>query len=175
MTTTTYYIYTGNDDFYTNNLGTSYYSTPLLEVNQNSATFPPVSSYATCKVDTSGIPEDDIISDGTLYLDENDYTASGGVSKLYQVQQLRNAYWATIKTLIFTTATTKSFSLDSTSLSYISKTGYSQFRVVVSNPGAGKKRTFHFKAYETSQANAMRLSITHAPPPVTFIPKVMVY
>jgi len=170
---TTYYVSTGVKDWHVDTLSGADYNDLQLKAFNNRVTFPATSSFAYANIDTSGIPDTDVISAATLKLDEYSYTASRGVTKTYYVYILDGTTWRTITTLTYGgSPAVRSVTLNSTQLGYISKTGETRFRIVVPDPGNMKYRNFLIKAYETSQANAMRLEVTHAAP-VTFIPQVI--
>lgn len=161
MATNTYYVATGNDDYYYGTDGTVK-TTSLLKADYSNISSPSSINEIIADITTSGIGTD-TISAATLYWDESSYQASSRVSKTYNIYQVQGSTTVKIATYTFGTAAVRSLVLNSTQLGYINKTGKSRFQIDVDDPGTFKLRILNIKAYETSQANAMRLSVTHAP------------
>lgn len=173
---TYYYVQTGNDDYYISSGTGTVYTTPQVWVGYNNTITPSVVEVGYARINTSGIGTD-TISDADLYIDEYSYTSSRGVTRVYKVWILDSAIYRLLTNGTLTygaSPAVRTIKLTATELTYINKSGYTDIRVTVDDPGAGKVRNFRFKAYETAQANAIRLNVTHAPAS-TFTPKMMVY
>lgn len=163
MATNTYYVAVANDDWYLTGLKRFDGTTELLIVN-NTIIFPATVSRGLADITTSGIGTDDISAAGLIF-DEHSYTSSRGVSKTYGVQIWDGSFWQTLTNGSLTySGSVRTVVLTAAEIAYINKTGKTSFRWQVGNPGAMKFRQFKIKAFETAQANAARLSVTHAPP-----------
>jgi len=158
-----YYVASGPKDWDTLSA-----TNPTIMASYNAGITPSAITYAYANVDTSSIPDGDVISAARLYWDEHSYTVTGRrlPAKIYLVDMWNPAgggSWALLGGYTFTTAATKSHILTPTELGYIDKTGETKIRIRVEYPGAGNARFYYTKAYETSQFNAPRLNVTHAP------------
>jgi len=166
MATNTYYIDTANDDWYVHSVTGRQDGTNEIWVQKNNVITPNYSETGYGDILTSGIGTD-VISAATLYLDEVSYTASRGIKLQYNVW-----IWNGSSFVVMTNGTNilygrspivRQIVLTATEQGYINKTGKTSFRVTVGTVSAGQFKLFKYKAYETAQANALRLSVTHAP------------
>jgi len=158
-----YYVAAAADDWYNKNTTGDVTGTSLLFAGVVNSMFPPFTYSALAEIDTSGIGTD-VISAATFYLDSGAYTASRRVTKTYKIQIYDGvSAYVTIKSGTWSAAGTISEVLTGGELAYINKTGKTKFRVITDDPGAGKDRSMSINAYETSQATAMRMDVTHAP------------
>ena len=172
----TYNITTGNDDFYVyqpdGSGNTYYYTTTTLIAGRNNVVSPSVTYTAYINIDTSGIPDGDVISAATLYIYEHSYTSSKGISKLYSI------YFPSDSSYIVYGKTYAggwtSEALDTSQMAAINKTGTTDFTLSVPDPPAFKFRTFNIRAYEydTPSTFSAYLVVTHAAPS-TYKPQVI--
>ena len=162
---TNYYIGVANDDWYVAGV-TRFDGTATIFVSNNQTVSPPLLSRGFGDIDTSAIPDEDVITAARLRLDESSYSASKRVSKTYAIQIWNGSAWQSLTNGSHTYSGSAGVltQLTAGELAYISKTAKTSFRVVVGNPGTGKFRLFYYNAYETSQATALRLDVTHAAP-----------
>jgi len=167
---TLYYVGSAADDYYTNSVSGTQTGTTTLNVSYNSVINPAFYEQSYGKVDTSGIPDTDVISAATFYFTANTYNATTRVTKIYSAQ-----IWTGSSYVFLTNATNKTWAagtqtivLTATEQGYINKTGTTNFRIITSDPGSKKYRQMLVNAYETSQATAMRLDVTHAAPAVSY-------
>jgi len=156
---TMYYVATGADDYDDDST-----TNTTLKIEDNNVFFPnPTEVYAYAKVTTSGIGTDDI-SAATVYWDEYSYSASRGTTKTYNVLMWNGSSYTNIGTFTHDKyPATRSIVLNATQRGWISKTGTTNFHITVDDPGTSRSRLLHIKAYETAQANAFRMDVTHAP------------
>lgn len=175
---TLYYINTGYGDYYLHSIGgtpTYYYTTNQIIAGYNEAVVPTIIDQAFGLVYTFDIPDTDTIYSANLYLDEYNYISTGKPPKTYTVQiwdsGISNYRNLTNGNLTYgASPTTRIIPFTITELNYISKTGYTLFRIICDSPGSGKAREVHIQAYENSQSTALRLDIVHSP----YIPQVIV-
>jgi hypothetical protein len=169
-----YYVPSAPYDYYEDYDGstnTYYYYDTINYAGKNNVLSPNRQFIAYSLIDTSAIPDTDVISSATLYLDEDDYVGSKGVTKDYYVQVWTGSTYTNLTNGSLTydslSPRTRSISLTSGELSYISKNGITLFRVSVNDPGSAKTRVLTIKSYDDSQSVAMRLDVTHAAPSST--------
>ncbi len=168
MTVSNCYIATGNDDWFSDTNTGNQYTTLTIKAAKLNDLFPNVTKEAIGEVTTSIVGTDDI-SVATVSWNENDYNAPKGVAKSYNLKMFNGVGYTTIQSYTFTSAgTIKTYTLDATQRGWINKTGKTKFLINVDDPGAGSAREFQLDAYETSQATAMRMTITHAPASTPF-------
>jgi hypothetical protein len=163
--TNTYYVEAGVDDW-DSYPGTSRYTGTTIQASDNKEISPNFVRKAYANVDTSGVPDDDVISSASVKFDEVSYYASKGVrTKNYKVYIDNSGAWVSLGTLTFgASAVVRTIVLDSTQRGYINKTGDTKFRFITTpEMASGSAVTLTIKAYETAQANACRMEITHAP------------
>lgn len=169
---TLYYITTANDDW-TQLLGspTKIHGGSFTFAENNKVIYPNFISYAYGDIDTSAIGTD-VISAVVFYLDEAGYTASKRLPKTYRIQMFRNSIstWVTLTngSSITYSGGTINISLTASEISHIQSSGKTSFRAQVTGTvSAGKYKQLKINAFETSQATAMRLDVTHAPASVS--------
>jgi hypothetical protein len=85
------------------------------------------------------------------------------------------ASWVVIQAYTYgRSAVTRTKVLNATQIGYINKSGFTRFGWTVSGTvSSGQFKSLLIKAYETSQAVACRMSVTHAPAP-TYSPQVII-
>jgi len=157
-----YYVNSGPEDWQFDSSTGKDDNDPYLEANFNNLLSRHSESYA--EILTSGIGTDNI-SAATVSWNEYTYTASSRLSKTYNLQMYNGSTYVTISSYTWTSSgTVKTYTLNATQRGYIDKVGTTDFRITIDDPGVGKFRVFQINAYETSQATAFRMDITHAPP-----------
>ena len=163
---TSYYIATANDDWYDNSISGRVDGTNQIWVEDIETITPNYENQGYGDITTSGIGTDEI-STATLYLDEYSYTGSRGLKLQYNVWIWNGSSFVAMTNgtniLYGRSPIVRQIQLTATELGYINKTGVTSFRVTVPEVSAGQFLSFKYKAYETSQANALRLDVTHAP------------
>jgi len=165
MATNTYYIDTANDDWYVHSVTGRQDGTNEIWVQKNNVITPNYSEIGYGDILTSGIGTD-VISAATLYIDEYAYSLSRGLRAGYTVWIWTGSAFTTLYygSMIYgRTPAVRTIALTPTEIGYINTSGKTQFRVTVPDVLGGKYSFFKYKAYETAQANALRLSVTHAP------------
>ena len=163
----TYNVATGNDDKYYHSTTGYVYDTETIFASINKEISPETSDTAYADVDTSAIPDDNVISSASVKFDEYSYYASRGLAKTYVLYMWDGSGWQNIQEYTFgRSAVTRTKVLNSTQIGWINKTGKTKFSWGISGTvGDGQSKSFQLKAYETSQAVACRMEITHAPAP----------
>jgi hypothetical protein len=120
---------------------------------------------AYADVDTSGIPDTDDISAATLTYEISSTSKTKTWLTPYIATYIWDgSAWELIDSYTDPAAGTRNISLTAGQITHINKTGDTKFRYVAGEADATKYIIVNIKAYETAQANATRLSITHAPP-----------
>jgi len=161
---TTYNVGTGTDDWDHGSVVGFRYTGATIIAEDAKAFTPNTYRTAFADVDTSGIPDTDVISAASVLFDESAYIASRGLAKTYNLYMWTGSTWVFLEAFTFVTAAIRTHTLTATERGYISKTGKTKFRWIISGAVAsGEYKTLSIKAYETSQAVACRMSITHAP------------
>jgi hypothetical protein len=164
MATNTYYVNVANDDWTISSSFGRIDGASTISASNNKVIFPNDSTTAYADVLTSGIGTD-IISGASVIFDEYSYNTSRGLTKTYALYMHNGSYYTLIQSYTFgRSAVVRTKILNATQIGYINKTGKTKFRITVTGTvSAGQSKTLLAKAYETSQANAFRMSITHAP------------
>jgi hypothetical protein len=116
---------------------------------------------AEADIDTSGIPDTDVISAGDLIYEIYAVTKTKFWTDCYLAVYLEGEV---VDVYYNPTTGTKTINLTSTELGYINKTGDTQINYSAGDADVGQVISVQIKAYETAQANATRLSLTHAAP-----------
>lgn len=162
---TLYYIPFSFYDYYIKDTGAPTTGTALLLAETNNFLSPNFVMVSYGLIDTAPIPDSDVITAATFSFTANTYTASRGKSKIYTVWQLQGATYIPLTngTDVTWSSGANSVVLAAAELAYIQKTGITAFRITVADPGVSKYRKMDINAFETSQATAMRLDVTHGP------------
>lgn len=163
-----YNIAANADDWYSDSGAGAVAGTTTLLCSNNNAIVPPVTDTSVGEIDTSGIPDTDVISAATLYFYVHSYTVTGkpAPTKYYQVWMLSlddttNYY---IGDGIVSAAGWYSIALPSARFADINKTGKTQMSLITTSPGDGKSRLMQIRAKEYAGTYSMYLSVTHAAP-----------
>ena len=166
MTSTTCYVPSGADDW---DDGSATATTITARAN-NSVDPPEPIQDAYFNIDTSAIPDADTVSSATLYWYDNAYTASKGVTRVYNIAIWNNTsegFEGCISGTYSGSAGWKNGAIPSERLAsnYINKTGNTLFILYVVDPGGSYYRSWTVRAYEyvTSPNWRAYLVVTHAP------------
>lgn len=128
---------------------------------------------AYADVDTSGIPDTDVISAATLTFEISSVTKTKFWVDCYLATYIWDgAAWEIIDVYTNPVAGTRNVSLTAGQIAHISKTGDTRFQYIAGDAGDGQNIIVNIKAFETSQEDATRLEIDHAPP-VTYSGQVI--
>lgn len=147
MSTGTYYVAAGADDWMDNPLNST---STVMQASYVNILFPPMTvvRQAFADIDTSGIPDSATLLNATLYWYSNAYTATKGTSKIYDVSIWDGSIWRRI-------ASNKTFALGWQSsavgaafLQYISLAAKTSFKWSCRDPGTGKQRVYGIRTYE---------------------------
>jgi len=161
------YPVAANADDYTQNVVTGSPETggTTLNAQRNSIVFPPgVNKYAVTEIDTSAIPDDNIIRKATYRFYSDSYSATRGISKIFSASLWTGSGWTTIATDEAFKVGWIKLNLSASDLQYISKTGNTKLRVTVTDPGAGNFRSMFVRAREhTFGLYKAELEIAHFP------------
>ena len=113
------------------------------------------------------IPAGDVISAATVKFDAGTYAISGrpAPSRDYILQMWNGTFYQAIATNVGWSAGVNSNSLNATQQGWIGNVGgNSIFKLLVSDPGAGRSKQMNVEAYENNVNTTVRIYITHAPP-----------
>lgn len=165
---TMYYVATGFDDYYVDQDNVYHRYTNQIKACNDRAVAPNARATAYAKIDTSGIGTDSI-SAATLSWDEHSMNTGCIFGRTprrayFVVISDDGLNWVTIGTYSFrVNPVVRNVVLTGTQRAQISKTSYTWIRFSVRAPSGSCWIYYYTKAYETSQANAVRLDVTHAP------------
>lgn len=160
---TTYNQNSANDDYYEHSVDGPVYDTDTILAGANYSAAPTYETVSYGLIDTSGIPDTDVISAATFYIYVHSVTASRGVTKEFSVVVGTSGFVGIISA---STAGWKSVNVTSDYFFAISKTGDTGIYVAATTEVEAGIISYAFRAYEYDPDGTldMYLEITHAPP-----------
>jgi hypothetical protein len=164
---TLYYVSAAANDYYVNSSTGAITGTTLLRAEYNNFLIPNYDNQSYGLIDCSGVGTD-VISAATFKFNSGAYTYVGrpAPTKIYNVWIFNGSSYVIMANgaNVVWSKGENSVVLSAAELAFIGNIGGSTiFRITVTDPGVNKSRYMNINAYETSQATAMRLDITHAP------------
>jgi hypothetical protein len=167
MTVTTCRVIVAANDYYINSTTGYTAGTGIILASHNNVIVPNYDDIITAIVDCSAIPAGDVISAATVKFDAGTYAISGrpAPSRDYILQMWNGTFYQAIATNVGWSAGVNSNSLNATQQGWIGNVGgNSIFKLLVSDPGAGRSKQMNVEAYENNVNTTVRIDITHAPP-----------
>jgi hypothetical protein len=155
-------------DFYYTSVATRLDNTTTLVVTYNNG-FSPATIYSVyLDINTTLIPDTDVVAWANLTYYINTYTATKFQTKTYyyQIYNSSSGFYNTVYSGTFVAAGWYSNSLTALNLLNINKTSNTSFRFLVEDPGGTDYRTMALRAreYAPTGTYGAYMTISHAPP-----------
>lgn len=166
--TSQYNLSINASDFYYTDAITKVHNTTTIQANINNAVSPALAYTIQMDINTSLIPDTDVIAWANLTYYINTYTATRFVTKTYyyQIYNSTSSGYETVYSGTFVAAGWYSNSLTALNLLNINKTSNTSFRFLVDDPGGTDYRTMALRAreYAPTETYGAYMTISHAPP-----------